>query len=166
MRYIQRFSLLIFVVLSGILIFMIDFLTPENNALQNQDALSLNQWRRQQRLPIIEEGWIKEVKSKSSEKWHDGIRGINSSDPIHLFKEIVQDDDSAWIEKDAFHFECSDSLQYRIIIYNRFSRSADTIMRIQNELIFYHPKEFPPSHSESLTNKDADSVFHAWRLKF
>src|SRR5690606_39278967 len=138
----------------------------EHEELREKELVTSNKIRKAHGVPIIEREWLEEDIGTAKVKWHDGVRGIQTSHPVHLYKEIGYRSDSIIWEKDAFHFELSDSLQYRLLLHHHFRQHDATFERIKNELIIYQPAKFPPSHSKELSNKVADSVLNAWNLNF
>lgn len=161
---VKKYSLLLFLLLPGILFLLIHLFLEEKNSTEEKEVNDANGLRKEQGIPITENHWIRENTGPGREKWHDGVRGINSTDPIHLYKEILYNEGRIEVEKDAFHFEFSDSLQYRLIVYHQYTPDHFIAKRTKNELIIYEPGEFPPSHSKNLSSKSADSVLHTWKL--
>jgi hypothetical protein len=80
-----------------------------------------------------------------------------------LNKEIHYLDSAIEQEKDAFHLELSDTLEYRLLLYHRYNREKGKFERVENELIIYPIGKLPPSYSMELTTESADSVLNSWR---
>lgn len=164
MIFTKKYFLLLFLFLAGILFASVHLFFGKKNTEEEREVKDANDLRKKYGVPIIETNWIRKSIAPGREKWSDGIRGINSSVAIHLYKEITYNDKRIELERDAFHFELSDSLQYRLVLYNQYSQDHSIPKRSKNELIIYEPERFPPSRSVSLSIEAADSVLRAWKI--
>lgn len=165
MTWIKKYSILLLLVIAGILFSLVHLFDGKRQRKEENEVIKFNKLRRAYGVPRIENDWIKESTGPTNEKWSDGIRGINTSEPVHLYKEIYLDAGQIQSEKDAFHFEAFDTLQYRLILSHRYMQDDSSFTLFESKLIIYQPAEFPPSHSKKLSNESADSILRAWNMR-
>ena len=165
MTWIKRYSILFLLLIAGILFSLVHLFDGKRRKIEENEVIRFNKLRREYGVPVIENDWIKESTGPSKEKWSDGVRGINTSDPVHLYKEIYLNADQIESEKDAFHFEAFDTLQYRLILNHRYMQDDSTFKQVESKLIIDQSAKFPPSRSKELSNESADSVLRAWNMK-
>jgi hypothetical protein len=165
MIWIKKYSILLLLVIAGILFSLVHLFDGKRQKKEENEIIKFNKLRKAYGVPSIENGWIKESTGPSKEKWSDGIRGINTSHPVHLYKEIYLNAEQIESEKDAFHFEAFDTLQYRLILNHQYMQDDSSFTRVESKLIIYQPEKFPASYSKKLSNESADSVLRAWKMR-
>lgn len=166
----KRFVIIgLIVILSIAIIYRVSivfFMPSESNSAfleSKTKAVDLNTLRKQQGVPIIEENWNIIEYDSNQVFWAFRNKEIFTDKPFHLSKEIVYSAGMPAKEVDAFHFNESDTLAYRLLVYSEY-HSPDNLKRMDNKLIFYYKGKYPPTRSEFLSQEAADSLLNVWRI--
>lgn len=157
------------VILSIAIIYRVSiiFIVPSESSdafLENKTkAIDLNTLRTKQGVPVIEDNWNIIEYDSNEVFWAFRNKAIYTDTPFHLSKQILYSAGMPTNEVDAFHFNESDTLAYRLLIYSEY-QSPNALKRTDNKLLIYYKDKYPPTRSEFLSREKADSLLNVWRI--
>lgn len=132
--------------------------SPEINELKLvTGGVEMNQLRDSLSIPLIEDMWVLHELDTSYAMWAARNKSVTQTEPMHLDKVVNYDGDKVISEEDAFHYEGTDSIAYRIICSYDFDDQETSFRFIE-----YYKGQYPPTKGYSMTHDQADSVLLEW----
>lgn len=110
-------------------------------------------------VPLIEKNWIVHRNDSFHIYWSNRNRMVSGTEPYHLYKDITLEKGMPWIEKDAFHYEMSDTLSFRLI--SKYDWVEKTF---EYELVKYRSADVDPVSSIRITKSAFDSALRVWGI--
>lgn len=144
------------------------YLSISEYCYESKYGLSLNDMRREHCIPIIDDEWKIIDYSRHAVRWgHNELPSIKK--PFHFRKEAILSNGNIVKEEDSYHFNCSDSVEYRLIIWNEYFNKKERnyellTYRLSKVSIGENEFEGADVTSDSLDHKELKNLLFQWEL--
>lgn len=133
------------------------------SVISDKYGINYNQVRKANKIPIVENNWIKHEADSSHIFWSNVNRSVDKVEPLHFYKITYLKSGLVSFEQDAFHYQTSGDKAYRLMVFSYFNDKSDTRDSTKYMLRTYYKNEYKPEKSLIISETDGDSILSKWK---